>query len=183
MRRRCSLAGAALPSDWAKRLTLSSSHLAVRVVAGQALVALLKRSVTQPRFGNLVPAKGRSGGRALGRTSRVWSPGGTMVSCGIRRLSRRWRPTDGCLTLSASGSSMTKVYQLILGLLRRYAVEPSLDPVVWRQEGQMEELRLTPDADGAAQLSFSPTDFPGVAVRFGRWHEETYPAWGCDACD
>lgn len=76
-----------------------------------------------------------------------------------------------------------QVYQLILGLLRRYAVEPSLDPVVWRQEGQTEELRLTPDADGAAQLSFSLTDFPGVAVRFGRWHEETYPTCGCDACD
>ena len=76
-----------------------------------------------------------------------------------------------------------QVYELILDLLRRYAVEPSIDPAVWRQGAHTEELRLTPEADGAAELSFSLTDFPGVAVRFGRWHEESYPWCGCDACD
>lgn len=76
-----------------------------------------------------------------------------------------------------------QAYELILDLLRRYAVEPSIDPALWRKGGQTEELRLTPDAEGAAELSFSLTDFPGVAVRFGRWHEEVYPWCGCDACD
>lgn len=76
-----------------------------------------------------------------------------------------------------------QVYEVILDLARRYAVEPSMDPSVWRQECHTEELRLTPEADGAAELSFSLTDFPGAAVRFGRWHEELYPWCGCDACD
>lgn len=75
-----------------------------------------------------------------------------------------------------------QVYELILDLLRSYAVEPTMDPAVWRHEGA-EVLRLVPASDLAAELSFRLTDFPGVVVRFGRWHEESYPACGCDACD
>ena len=27
------------------------------------------------------------------------------------------------------------------------------------------------------------TGFPGLRVRFGRWHIEPFPGCGCDACD
>jgi hypothetical protein len=34
-----------------------------------------------------------------------------------------------------------------------------------------------------APISISWDDFPGLTVRVGRWHEESYPQCGCDACD
>ncbi len=43
-------------------------------------------------------------------------------------------------------------------------------------------VRLIPAGDGAPLL-VALTDFPGLAVRFGRWHTEPFPKCGCDACD
>lgn len=34
-----------------------------------------------------------------------------------------------------------------------------------------------------APLTIRWTNFPGVNVTYGRWHEEGYPQCGCDACD
>ncbi|TAL23202.1 MAG: hypothetical protein EPN99_04715 [Frankiales bacterium] len=42
--------------------------------------------------------------------------------------------------------------------------------------------RLTP-SNGGAPVTVTLTTFPGLYVRFGEWHEEAFPACGCDACD
>jgi len=44
-------------------------------------------------------------------------------------------------------------------------------------------VRLSPRDPSAAPLAVAVTAFPGVLVRFGRWHVEAYPRCGCDACD
>jgi len=44
-------------------------------------------------------------------------------------------------------------------------------------------VRLAPAAEGAGQVTVAWTRFPGLLVRFGRWHVAAYPACGCDACD
>ena len=44
-------------------------------------------------------------------------------------------------------------------------------------------VRLTPARVDAAPLTFAFTPFPGVYMRFGRWHTSAYPPCGCDACD
>ena len=44
-------------------------------------------------------------------------------------------------------------------------------------------VTLTPARPDAATLRVTLTGVPGVAIRFGRWHDETYPHCGCDACD
>ena len=48
-------------------------------------------------------------------------------------------------------------------------------------EGVIRQVQLVPVV--GAPLVFCWTDFPGVRVRFGRWHDEAYPNCGCDACD
>ena len=42
--------------------------------------------------------------------------------------------------------------------------------------------RLTPNNDGAP-ATVTLTEFPGLYVRFGEWHDEAFPTRGCDACD
>jgi hypothetical protein len=42
---------------------------------------------------------------------------------------------------------------------------------------------LMPDDSAAAPIEIVFTDFPGLAVRFGRAYREYFPACGCDACD
>jgi len=32
-------------------------------------------------------------------------------------------------------------------------------------------------------LTVAYTNFPGLLVRFGRWHMDAFPRCGCDACD
>jgi hypothetical protein len=43
-------------------------------------------------------------------------------------------------------------------------------------------VRVSPRNDGAA-VTVALTDFPGLYVRFGSEHAETFPQCGCDACD
>ncbi len=42
---------------------------------------------------------------------------------------------------------------------------------------------LRPKDPDAAPIVAAFTSFPGLHVRFGRWHREAFPACGCDACD
>jgi len=52
------------------------------------------------------------------------------------------------------------------------------------ERGDVETIvRLVPAAEGAGQLTVARTRFPGLLVRFGRWHVAAYPVCGCDACD
>jgi hypothetical protein len=60
--------------------------------------------------------------------------------------------------------------------------EPGLDPEL-EQVGTLSIVRLTPRAENAASLTIGFTTFPGLNVRFGRWHTRPFPACGCDACD
>ena len=44
-------------------------------------------------------------------------------------------------------------------------------------------LKLTPLHDSCAPITIAFNDFPGLAVRLGRWSTEWFPSCGCDACD
>ncbi len=44
-------------------------------------------------------------------------------------------------------------------------------------------VKLTPGGDNRAPIIIAFTTFPGLTVRFGRWHVEWFPDCGCDACD
>ena len=44
-------------------------------------------------------------------------------------------------------------------------------------------VRLTPREADAAPIAVAFSAFPGLHVRFGRWHTELFPVCGCDACD
>ncbi len=44
-------------------------------------------------------------------------------------------------------------------------------------------ITLVPAMPDAAPLGIAFTPFPGVIVRFGRWHATPFPACGCDACN
>ena len=44
-------------------------------------------------------------------------------------------------------------------------------------------VRLTPRDTDAAPIAVAFSDFPGLFVRFGRWHRDVFPSCGCDACD
>jgi hypothetical protein len=44
-------------------------------------------------------------------------------------------------------------------------------------------IRLVPALEDAAKLNVVLTDFSGVRVRAGRWHNLDFPSCGCDACD
>ena len=44
-------------------------------------------------------------------------------------------------------------------------------------------LKLTPLQDSCAPVTIAFNDFPGLAVRCGRWVTEPFPSCGCDACD
>jgi Family of unknown function (DUF6226) len=72
-------------------------------------------------------------------------------------------------------------------LERRYAVTRQsgcdLDAELTDRVTAFRVERLSPNDLGAAQVTVAFTDFPGVIVRFGRWHIEAFPRCGCDACD
>ena len=44
-------------------------------------------------------------------------------------------------------------------------------------------LKLTPRQESCAPITIAFTDFPGLAVRVGRWVTDYFPSCGCDACD
>ena len=44
-------------------------------------------------------------------------------------------------------------------------------------------VRLSPRDPDAAPIAVVFSAFPGLHVRFGRWHTEAFPSCGCDACD
>lgn len=44
-------------------------------------------------------------------------------------------------------------------------------------------VRLQPLDGRAAPLTIAFTAFPSLHVRLGRWHTESFPSCGCDACD
>jgi len=44
-------------------------------------------------------------------------------------------------------------------------------------------MKLTPIHDSSAPVTIAFTDFPGLAVRVGRWFIDQFPSCGCDACD
>ena len=46
-----------------------------------------------------------------------------------------------------------------------------------------ETIGITPLRESSAPIAIAFTDFPGLAVRFGRWDIEWFPPCGCDACD
>jgi hypothetical protein len=59
-----------------------------------------------------------------------------------------------------------------------------VDPVLaGRVGGCLRLLRLTPSDPTAAPITFGWSAFPGLVVRFGRWHVTAFPRCGCDACD
>jgi hypothetical protein len=43
-------------------------------------------------------------------------------------------------------------------------------------------VTLTPAAPGAAPVAVAFAPFPGLVVRYGRWHLLQLPSCGCDAC-
>ena len=79
--------------------------------------------------------------------------------------------------------------ELLDRLERLYQVERhaghNLDPdlVASIPGGATRVVRIAPARGGGAPLVVAFTDFPGVRVRFGRWHIEAFPVCGCDACD
>ena len=44
-------------------------------------------------------------------------------------------------------------------------------------------IKLTPLQDSCAPITIVFTNFPGLAVRVGRWVTDWFPSCGCDACD
>ena len=44
-------------------------------------------------------------------------------------------------------------------------------------------IKLTPLRDSGAPVNVVFNDFPGLAVRVGRWGTDWFPSCGCDACD
>ena len=59
----------------------------------------------------------------------------------------------------------------------------SMDLCLERSPLSRPTIKLTPLQDSGAPLTIAFTDFPGLAVRVGRWVTEWYPSCGCDACD
>ena len=59
----------------------------------------------------------------------------------------------------------------------------SMDTELERAPLSKPTIRLTPLQDAGAPVTIAFTDFPGLAVRFGRWVTEWFPSCGCDACD
>jgi len=43
-------------------------------------------------------------------------------------------------------------------------------------------ITLVPTVPDAAPLGIAFTQFPGVIIRYGRWHAAPFPMCGCDAC-
>lgn len=78
--------------------------------------------------------------------------------------------------------------ELLDQLVAQYDVErveggAALDEELARGVDVRRVVRLAPKAERGASLTVAVTGFPGLSVRFGRWHIEAFPACGCDACD
>jgi hypothetical protein len=70
-------------------------------------------------------------------------------------------------------------------LVARFDVDVDVDRDVsslFRSE-VVESVGLIPRDSAAAPLAVGWTGFPGLVVKFGRWHQNAYPDCGCDACD
>ncbi|WP_412748095.1 DUF6226 family protein [Krasilnikovia sp. M28-CT-15] len=71
-------------------------------------------------------------------------------------------------------------------LTERYTVErrETREPFEGRADGPLVRIvRLIPRAPVAGPVAIGFTDFPGLTVRLGRWHELALPVCGCDTCD
>lgn len=78
--------------------------------------------------------------------------------------------------------------QVVAELEATYQVEvqrggAELDPELSAGPTVEQVIRLVPALEDAATLNVVLTDFPGVRVRAGRWHNLDSPSCGCDACD
>lgn len=77
--------------------------------------------------------------------------------------------------------------RVIDDLAKRYDIQvregqASDDPFI--VAGDVERVVfLEPSRPDAAAVSIGFTSYPGLIVRFGRWHAEVFPRCGCDACD
>lgn len=58
-----------------------------------------------------------------------------------------------------------------------------LDHKLERSQISGPTIKLTPLQDSGAPIIIVFTDFPGLAVRVGRWVTDYFPSCGCDACD
>ncbi len=67
----------------------------------------------------------------------------------------------------------------VVGHLESTALDPDLTGRVATEI----LVRLQPPPGQGAPLTVAFTEFPGLLVRFGRWHKEAFPRCGCDACD
>lgn len=72
---------------------------------------------------------------------------------------------------------------LVAKLCQRYdvLVEPVAPEGDHVTGGVISGVRISPGNDGAA-ITITLTGFPGLYVRFGEKHKETFPQCGCDAC-
>lgn len=78
--------------------------------------------------------------------------------------------------------------RLLDELMRDYQVDrfegAALDPRLLGNGDQSERLvRLVPSTGRGAPLTVDFMVFPGLYVRFGRWHIQMFPSCGCDYCD
>ena len=77
--------------------------------------------------------------------------------------------------------------EAVAQLQTKYAVARAegtgMDPKLERSPLARPTIKLTPPQASCAPITIAFTDFPGLAVRFGRWVTEWYPSCGCDACD
>ncbi|HSH59935.1 MAG TPA: DUF6226 family protein [Acidimicrobiales bacterium] len=77
--------------------------------------------------------------------------------------------------------------QLVDDLSEKYLVTPltggSVDQAVVPSDFVSEVVELSPPPGRGGPLAIAFTKFPGLIVRYGRWHHSSYPHCGCDACD
>ncbi|GIE98290.1 hypothetical protein Ari01nite_57550 [Paractinoplanes rishiriensis] len=68
-------------------------------------------------------------------------------------------------------------------LAERYMVDRrETKELLGPDEALVRMVRLMPRTPAAGPLAIAFTDFPGLAVRLGRWWAEALPACGCDDC-
>lgn len=77
--------------------------------------------------------------------------------------------------------------ETVAQLQRDYAVTrvdgAGLDHELERSQISRPTVTLTPVQESGASITIAFTDFPGLAVRAGRWFADYFPSCGCDACD
>ncbi len=77
---------------------------------------------------------------------------------------------------------------LIRYLVAAYDVEVTEDPafaadLIHERHDVIRAVRLAPNKQDAATLTFVFTSFPSVIIHAGMLHDFLYPICGCDACD